>query len=127
MIDNANKNKDSLLSILDKLFVFKLNSETNKKEISISDQLNDELLDKLIKETSKTIINLYITCEEDFVKGLEIFEQIIEKHLLHITQKQIQNLENNISNTISLSKINTNSIDINIPNPDPLQKPTIIN
>ena len=127
MINNANKNKDTLLSILDQLFVFKLNTETNKKEISISDELNDELLNKLIKETSKTIIDLYITCEEEFVKGLEIFEQIIEKHLLHITQKQIQNLENNISNTISLAKVNNNPINNNPinNNPYPLQPATI--
>ena len=36
----------------------------------------------MINETRRIIIDLYISCEEDFVKGLKIFEAIVGKQLL---------------------------------------------
>ena len=54
---------------------------TKKAEITINPKLSDDMLNKIVKETQLSIINLYTTCEENFIKGLQIFEQIIDEQL----------------------------------------------
>ena len=40
--------------------------------------MNDKLL-QVSTKTRNNIVELYATCEDDFVKGLELFEAIVEK------------------------------------------------
>ena len=96
MMDNANKNKDALINILDQIFVFAVNPQTKKPEITISDKLTDDILNKLVGETQKKIIDLYVACETDFVKGLEIFENIIQEQIKLNTQRKIDALKKEI-------------------------------
>ena len=41
-------------------------------------QLSDSTLNKIVVDTQILIMSLYISCEENFIKGLQIFEKIIE-------------------------------------------------
>ena len=93
MMETASKNRDSLISILDKLFVFAVNPQTKKPEITINPKLNDALLDEIVIETQKKIIDLYVTCETHFIEGLELFEKIIKEHIREVTQKKIDALK----------------------------------
>lgn len=98
MMQDANTNKDALIGILDQLFVFAVNPQTKKPEITINPKLTDELLNKLVRETQQLIIKLYVACETDFIKGLEIFEQIIQEQIKITMQKKIDALKEGIQN-----------------------------
>lgn len=109
MINNTNTNRKRLLEILDELFVNRTNPETKEKEIIINPKLTDESLNNLVNKTRNIVVQLYIQCEEEFVKGLEIFEKIIEAQRLEVTQSQMkqleQSLEKNIANPGNLPSI----------------------
>ena len=95
MMDNTKKNQDQLLSVIDKLFVFvniSDESKTDSKLIMINPGLTEVKLQSVVEESRKIIMNLYITCEKDFLKGLEIFEAIVEKKLRDATIEKINNL-----------------------------------
>jgi hypothetical protein len=92
-MDTASKNKDALIAILDKLFIFAVNPQTEKPEITINPKLTDATLNSIVNETQKLIINLYVTCESSFIKGLEIFEQIINEQIKQQMQKKIDDLK----------------------------------
>ena len=95
MMENTKKNQDKLLSIIDRLFVFvNIEDESNKitKMIMINPELTEKSLQTVVEETRNIIINLYITCEKDFLKGLEIFEGIVEKQISNTTMERINNL-----------------------------------
>jgi len=95
-MQNAEKNKNALIAILDKLFVFAVNPQTKKPEITINPSLNDELLNQMVRQTQELIIKLYTSCEIDFIKGLEIFEKIVQEQIKMNMQKKIDALENEI-------------------------------
>lgn len=98
MMQDANTNKDALIAILDQLFVFAVNPQTKKPEITINPKITDDLLNKLVRETQQLIIKLYVACETDFIKGLEIFEQIIQEQIKITMQKKIDALKQGLQN-----------------------------
>ena len=95
MMDNTQKNQDKLLSVIDRLFVF-VNvtdeSKPDKKLIMINPALTESKLQEVVEDARSIIMNLYITCEKDFLKGLEIFEAIVEKQISDTTMERINNL-----------------------------------
>ena len=102
MMQKASANKDALIGILDKLFVFAVNPQTKKPEITINPRLTDNILNQLVKETQERIIHLYITCETDFVKGLEIFERIVEEQIKMTMEQKINDLKREMSTDLTL-------------------------
>ncbi len=92
MIDKANKGQNELLGILNKIFVYSIDPQTNKKQIRISPKINDNNIQELILETRAAIIKLYLTCETDYANGIQIYEAIIEKMILKTTENQIKSL-----------------------------------
>jgi hypothetical protein len=94
MMETASKNRNALIGIFDKLFVFATNPQTKKHEITINPKLTDKLLDSLVRETQQLLVKLYTTCEDDFVKGLESFEKIIEAHSKMVLENKIAALKN---------------------------------
>ena len=63
------------------------------KQLTINPKLNDESLQVLITKTRKILIELYITCEGDFQKGLEIFEAIIKSKMLQTAKRKISSFD----------------------------------
>ena len=92
MIQNANKNQQALLEIINKIFVYTIDPQTNKKQIRINPSLTEEKLQEIVVETRSLIIKLYLSCEKDYVNGLKIYEAIIEQKILETSQNQINNL-----------------------------------
>lgn len=78
MMVATEKQSAKLVGILDKIFVYGINPVTKKAEISINPKLSDSTLNKIVVDTQILIMSLYISCEENFIKGLQIFEKIIE-------------------------------------------------
>ena len=64
------------------------------EEVTINPNLDEELLNSLINSARKLIVNLYITCENDFLEGIHIFEAIVAVQLGKTTNSQINILNN---------------------------------
>lgn len=92
MMNEANKNQESLLDILNELFVYTIDPQTNKKQIRVNPKLNEDSLQKVVVKTRQMIMELYLKCETDFAKGIKIYEAIVEKKILETAQKQIDTL-----------------------------------
>ena len=103
MILNTNENQNELLSILFQIFKFVIDPYTGDKKVRINPNLTDELLNKLTEQTRRLIIELYVKCEEDYVKGIKLFEAIVESKIIDTTQKQLNSLEETMENLTSSS------------------------
>lgn len=93
MTINANKNRNKLLNILNQIFVYRVDPETKNKEITLYPKLNYELLDKLVVESRNIIIKLYIDCENDYIKLIQLFEAVVENQVKKNTIRKINNLK----------------------------------
>jgi hypothetical protein len=105
MLSKTENAQTELLKIIDKLFVFGNNPETGFKQVVINPSLTELKLQKIVDETRKIIVNLYLSCEEDFIKGLDIFEAIVERQIKETSLSQIQQLENALNETLSTTDI----------------------
>ncbi len=93
MIKKTNDGQQELISIINKIFVYTIDPQTNKKQIRVSPSLTESNLQELIIKARELIIQLYLGCENDYITGLKIYETIVEKKILETAQSQIKNLE----------------------------------
>ena len=93
MIKKTNLGQQELLKVINEIFVYTIDPQTNKKQIRINPTLTEKGLQDLIVKTRGLIIQLYLSCENDYITGLKIYETIVEQKILDTAQKQIQNLE----------------------------------
>jgi len=93
MISKSNSNRESLVSILNKLFVYFIDEETKAKRIRINPDLTEESLQNIVVETRSAVIKLYLGCEQDYVEGIKIYEAIVEQKILETSQKQVETLK----------------------------------
>ena len=115
-LEKETKNKQTnLLKVLDKIFISVKNKDTTKKQIIIDPELTTKKLDEQIEAARKIIIQLYVTCEEKFVKGIDIFISIIEKTLRDKNYSAIKELENIIHEPDVETEIETNNVSITAP------------
>jgi hypothetical protein len=96
MIQKTNAKQEELLGIINNIFTYSIENDSKKKIIKIHPELNIEKLNTLIKTTREIIIELYINCEKDFIRGIEIYEAIINKIGFQTLVNQQQHLENEI-------------------------------
>tara|TARA_Y100000389_G_scaffold205125_1_gene263604 strand:+ start:7666 stop:8916 length:1251 start_codon:yes stop_codon:yes gene_type:complete len=101
MMQETEKNQKKLITILDELFIVD-NQNTTKKNIIINPNLTYTKLQTLVEKSRNPIIQSYISCEQDFLKGLEIFEAIVETQILQTTKQQMITLKKDAS-TIQFS------------------------
>jgi hypothetical protein len=93
MINSSKEKQEKLLQIINKIFVT-ITKEDNKQFIRIRPRLSQSELQKLMQETRALIVELYLKCEMDFTKGIQLYEAIIESRIFQTTQMQIRNLQN---------------------------------
>jgi len=103
MILNTNENQNELLSILFQIFKFVVDPYSGEKKVRINPNLTEELLNQLTDQTRRLIIELYVKCEEDYVKGIKLFEAIVESKIIETTQKQLNSLEETMENLTNKS------------------------
>ena len=101
MIISVNEKNNELIEILNKIFVFIGDNED--KRVTINPELNEDSLQNILIETRDCIHNLYMTCEKDFVEGIQIYEAIVEKRIFETTTNQIKSLEDNMMNESFMS------------------------
>ena len=117
--------KDKIISILLEIFKVSL-EEDNKSTVVINPALTSDMLQKIVIKTRKAIFELYMKCEKDFKKALELFEAIvIEKQLYGIKEKEKQ-LEEKLQH-IETEDDNSESQDPNQPQVDPNQHQVVPN
>ena len=90
-INSTRENENKLIKQLDKLFIKMPNGK-----YTINDNITLKKLDEIIDDTRNIIIKCYMTCEKYFLKGLEIFEAIVENQTRKVTESQIRELEKSI-------------------------------
>ena len=103
MILNTNENQNELLTVLFQIFKFVVDPYSGEKKVRINPSLTENLLNKLTEQTRRLIIELYVKCEEDYVKGVKLFEAIVESKIMETTQKQLSNLEETMENLTNKS------------------------
>ena len=110
MMVTAEKNQDKLLKIIDKLFVYSINPKTKTRHIVINPALTEKDLQVLVEEARGIIVELYITCEDDFVKGLQMFEAIVENRIMETGESQIRALEESMEDLVASAPSSTKDV-----------------
>lgn len=118
MLEQAAANQTKLLDVINDLFSYVIDPYTGKKVIRVNPKLNNDTLQKVVEKTRKLIVNLYVTCEEDYVKGVKLYEVIVESKIFETTQKQIAKLEAEASKLIKETQ--------SAANPDPAKPPVLV-
>ena len=133
MMQNAVSNQDSLMKILRGddtiqpplvgLFSNVVNSETGRKEVIINPKLTEDGLQQLVVKARETIVSLYVQCEDDFVKGLGIFEAIVEKQLMETSKEQMDKLNAALQESLTeVSELTGTTNEIGVgPDPEPVE------
>jgi len=93
-------NQQTLLNVLKQLFISVIHSETGSKTFSVHPDLTIDSLNIATTNTIKTLVNQYITCEKDYLKGLHIYEAIVENKIKKLTEQQIKELELQVQQSI---------------------------
>ena len=98
MIYDSNMIRNSLLEIIDSIFIANTSSQSDgaKTKYIIDPNLTYEELNNLIDETRKIILKLYVNCEKNFIHTLKILQGIIEAQMFETGQRQIRELEKSI-------------------------------
>jgi hypothetical protein len=123
MIQTAANNQTKLLDVINELFTYVIDPYTKKQKIRVNPKLTDESLQKSIEKTRKLIIDLYVECEMGYVKGIKLYQAIVEAKILETTKNQINNLEKKATELIDdttkvVNKpIPTPAFDKPLPNP----------
>lgn len=95
MIGYAQQNQQKLVQVLEKIFV------EDGKTVLINPKLDLNMLQKITDETRNTIVKLYIKCEEDFRKGLELFDDIIKQKQLQKINRQEKMLKKKLNDVLN--------------------------
>ena len=144
MYEKVDKRQKDLLGQLKE--IFKVISNAKKEEsVIINPELNYKRLEEIIKETQVKIIELYTDCETDFLKGFEIYQEIVIRNKDKQSQEVVNELKkqeyyttpmvdntnpvtdatnsnNDVLVNVSPFKENTNELDNNTDKADYYQK-----
>ena len=94
MITDSQKLEHQLLSIIKEVFSFWMDPVKREKKLTLNPQLTKEKLKELVDKTREAVIKLYIGCEDDFQKGLSIFEAIITQKMMQTAERRINKFQN---------------------------------
>ena len=101
MMRKSRNVQSELLNIINEMFTYDLEQKTGKRLVRITPELTEKKLDKIVEKTRKIVVNYYVTCEQDFEKGVKIYESIVENLMKDTTMSQIDSLEETKEQLIS--------------------------
>ena len=93
MIAKSQKIEKSLLNVIKQLFSFWVDPQKREKVLTVNPELTKKKLDELTSQTREGILSLYIGCEEDFQKGLGLFEVIAKAKMIETSKEEIEKFE----------------------------------
>jgi hypothetical protein len=118
MIETAANNQQKLLSIINELFTFVSEPYTNKQKIRINPKLTESTLQRAMENTRKYIINLYVTCENDYNTGINLYNTIVQSKKFETNTKQLTKLIQQKEKILNETNIAINNLKANKPIPD---------
>lgn len=92
--------QEKMMVILGELFISVTDQLTNEPKFSINPDLSIDTLDEVNKKVLKVLVEQYVSCEKDYIKGLQLYERIVESKLQTVTEEQIKNLQTQMQQTI---------------------------
>ena len=98
MITDSQAIEKSLLSIIKDVFSFWVDQRKQEKKLTLNPKLTKEKLKELVDKTREAVIKLYIGCEDDFQKGLSIFEAIVTQKMMQTAQRRIDKFQDKANN-----------------------------
>jgi len=124
MITDSQKIEHDLLSIIKEMFSFWLDPNKKEKKLSINPKLNKETLKELVDKTREAVIKLYIGCEDDFQKGLSIFEAVITQKMMLTAERRVNKFQDKADSLKGEVKDeSTEKKEPNIPEPEKAAEP----
>jgi hypothetical protein len=117
MIRTTNKNQEELLAIINQLFTYVIDPQTQKRRIIVHPHLSEVALQEVVVKTRKIIVNLYLKCENDFAMGVKLYQAIVEKQIKDTTLNQLDVLE---KETEKLVNLEPKKVVVENPNPNPI-------
>jgi len=109
MMHNADRARNSLLKILDKMFL--IVTIDSKPKITIHPTLTSDGLDALVNQTRDQIMQLYMGCERDFYQGMKLLRVIVEEKMQENMQAALIKLKADtrvaIKRTIEQKRVDT--------------------
>lgn len=99
MMYEMTQKHERLLDILNLFFYSK--QERKGVIILIHRNMTEETLNTIIEEARNIIVSLYLHCEKDYERGLQMYEAIVESLILDTSQKQIKTLEQELEHLFS--------------------------
>lgn len=100
MKQNIQNRQQKMLDVIKKLFISVVDQTTGKTSFSLHPELNVDKLQEINKEVILLLVEQYVSCERDYIKGLEIYESIVESKLKTLTESQIKILEQQMRDTV---------------------------
>lgn len=104
MTTKARSHEKTLLDVIKNLFSYWLDPKKKKKILTINPDLNEKKLQELVVKAREAIIQLYIGCERDFQKGLQIFESIVKAKMFETAQRRIKGFEKKADEIVDTEK-----------------------
>ena len=93
MIVKVNERQLKLIDILNSLFTYDKINSGMRRMVRVREDLTMSQLQQIHVDTKRLVADLYLSCEQDYLKGVHIYEAIIEKKILETTISQYNFLE----------------------------------
>ena len=97
MQKKAAYNRNGLIDILNRIFVY-FSPAPGVRQVRINPSLTQAMLDDIVIELQAKISKLYTTCEKDYIRGVRIYEALVEQQIIQTTERQINTLTNMVDN-----------------------------
>jgi hypothetical protein len=110
MIQSAADNQAKLLNVINTLFSYVEDPFSGKKVVRINPKLTDLELENASIKARNLILHLYIQCEEDYVKGVQLYEAIVESKILQTSLNQIDSLKKESAKLVKETQNLTNPL-----------------
>jgi hypothetical protein len=88
MMQNTSYGQQRLLEIMNLIFI-----PNDGSKFTLNPELNEDLLYELVVETRKIIMELYLTCERDYLNGIKIYKHLVGQIEYQNAERQVENLE----------------------------------
>tara|TARA_B110000305_G_C19465899_1_gene658015 strand:- start:6595 stop:7863 length:1269 start_codon:yes stop_codon:yes gene_type:complete len=99
MYIKINKNHEAIINILKQ--IFSIITTTKGEKVIINPKLTYKELDKIIEQTQQLITVLYVSCEEDFLKGISIFQEIVLHQNKITNEHKRENIKDGFEKTLT--------------------------
>jgi hypothetical protein len=64
--------------------------------VRVNPELTEAGLQQVVVDTRALVVNMYLTCEQDFEEGVNIYKAIVEQRLLKRTEGEEKSLNRDV-------------------------------